>query len=463
VLAQGETRWSTPLAENVTIPRFARRIAEALARAILAGDQDAEAVAFRMAETLGRRWRWAIHLAHRYVTAFAGKVRPRRRELVDFLLRDRGFCRACVRHHGKLVVANRVVGEAAMRPVEAARRWPVPAIATVDDLAAWCGLKTGEVEWFADLKGISDRFGQRPELRHYNYRTSPKRSGGVRVIESPKPRLKELQRQVLAWILDKAPVHPAAHGFVRGRSIKSFAAPHTGQDVVLRMDLKDFFPSIRGARVQTFFRTLGYPEPVADLLGGICVASLPRDVWTGTPSILSPSDLREAQQFYGRTHLPQGAPTSPALANLCAHRLDCRLTAFAEACGARYTRYADDLAFSGGEIFAKSVDRFATQVAAILLEEGFAANHRKTRIMRQGGRQHLAGVIVNRQVNIQRSEFDELKAILHNCVHFGSDTQNRERHPAYREHLLGKIGFVEMVNPAKGARLRRSFAKIRWD
>ena len=158
-----------------------------------------------------------------------------------------------------------------MQPVAAARAWDVPAIESTGELADWLQLTPGELGWFADLKGLGGG-----KLSHYRYRVVEKQLGGIRLIEAPKPRLKELQRRILAEILDRIPPHPAAHGFLRGRSIRTFVAPHVGQRIVLRMDLKNFFPTFSGARVQAFFRTLGYPESVADLLGGICTNAAPR-------------------------------------------------------------------------------------------------------------------------------------------------------------------------------------------
>jgi RNA-directed DNA polymerase len=166
--------------------------------------------------------------------------------------------------------------------------------------------------------------------------------------------------------------------------------------------------------------------------------------------------------FHTRPHLPQGAPTSPALANVCAFRADCRLTGLARSAGAEYTRYADDLAFSGGEEFARGIERFSTHVAAVLFEEGFTVNHRKTRIMRQGVRQRLAGLVVNQRMNVMRSDFDRLKATLNNCVRLGAESQNRAAHAHFRAHLIGRIGWVESINPAKGQRLRALFDQIAW-
>jgi hypothetical protein len=125
-------------------------------------------------------------------------------------------------------------------------------------------------------------------------------------------------------------------------------------------------------------------------------------------------------------------------------------------------RYADDLAFSGDAQFSDRVNPFSTQVATILLEEGFAAQHHKTRVMRRGRRQYLAGLVVNGRTNITRDEFDRLKATLTNCVRLGPEGQNREGHARFRDHLEGRISFVEMINPSKGARLRRMFGSIVW-
>ena len=166
--------------------------------------------------------------------------------------------------------------------------------------------------------------------------------------------------------------------------------------------------------------------------------------------------------MYAQPHLPQGAPTSPALANICSWRMDCRLAGLAKAAGAHYTRYADDLAFSGDEDFEKRVERFSNHVAAILNGEGFSVNHRKTRIMRQGVRQHLAGLVTNERINIKRTDFDLLKAILTNCIRTGPENQNRDAHPQFRAHIDGRVAFAEMVNPAKGQRLRRLFEQIQW-
>ena len=348
-----------------------------------------------------------------------------------------------------------------MQPVVAAQRWGLPAIESVGALAEWLSLTGPELEWFAELKALGNKL-HRFKLQHYRYDIVTKRFGGVRLIESPKPRLKELQRLILAGILDRIPTHQAVHGFVKGRSIVTLAASHTGKQVLLRLDLKDFFPAFPAARVQAFFRTLGYPDTVASLLAGICTNAVPRDVWRVLPQGMDPLLWFEARALYTHPHLPQGAPTSPALANLMTYRLDCRLAGLAKSVDAAYTRDADDLAFSGGVEFNRSVERFSTQAAAIALEEGFSVNHRKTRIMRQSVRQQVAGVVVNEKVNVCRRDVDLLEAILTNCVRTGPELQNRERIENFRAHLEGRIGFAGMLNSAKGAKLRALFENIVW-
>ena len=433
----------------------------ALAESLLSGEPTVELLVARCSRTLGRPWRWLRPLALRYLDRFADGTRPRHRDVVQFLKNDSGVQRAYAKYFQELSVDEWLNDPQRMQPVAAATSWDIPAIESVGDLANWLGVGAGELRWFADLKGLAYQ-KTAFQLQHYHYRILTKRFGSIRLIEAPKPRLKDLQRQILLWILDKIPPHPAAHGFVKGRSIKTFVTAHVGQRVVLRMDLRDFFPTFAGARIQAVFRTLGYPESVADLLGGICTNATPWDFWRQVGGKIDPVCAAEAKRLYSRPHLPQGAPTSPALANICCYRLDCRLAALAESAGATYTRYADDLAFSGGKEFEKCAERFGLHVAVISREEGLGVNHRKTRIMRQGVRQHLAGLVTNARINVVRRDFDRLKAVLTNCVRSGPDSQNREGRPHFRSHLQGRIAFVEMVNLEKGRRLRAIFERIQW-
>jgi hypothetical protein len=338
--------------------------------------------------------------------------------------------------------------------------WQVPPLTTPAALAEWLGLSLRELDWFADRHGLEGSVPPGP-LRHYTYRWVSKRSGGHRLLEIPKARLKALQRRLLHELLDRVPPHAAAHGYRRGRSVASYVSPHAGQEMVLRLDLRDFFPSTRASRVHAFFRTAGYPEAVACLLTGLCTNVVPWDVWQSIPAG-GPPATAVAHAGFQVAHLPQGAPTSPALANLCAYRLDCRLAGLAEAVGGHYTRYADDLAFSGGAELCRSVRRLQVQVCRIAQEEGYEVQTHKTRFMRQGVRQQLVGVVLNAHPNTAREDYDRLKAILCNCVRHGPQSQNRAGHPDWRAHLAGRIAYAGMLNAARGQRLQALFNRISW-
>ncbi len=334
-----------------------------------------------------------------------------------------------------------------------ATRFAVPPLATEGELAAWLGVRPGVLDWLADRRGLERWVGQ-PRLERYSYRWVAKRSGGARLLEAPRGRLRTVQRRILDQILPHIPPHDAAHGFRRGRSPLTAARPHAGHEVVLRVDIEEFFSSITVARIRAVFRTAGYPEHVAWALAGLCSNRSPRALVAAAPFAMRSRLLTP--------HLPQGAPTSPALANLCAFRLDARLAGLATAAGARYTRYADDLAFSGDHSLARRVIRFAAMVEAIAADEGFRLNARKTRVLPAGVRQELAGVVVNVRPTVRRREVDRLKAILTNCVRHGPGSQNRQGHPDLRAHLRGKVAWVEGIDPRRGARLRSLFDRITW-
>jgi hypothetical protein len=349
---------------------------------------------------------------------------------------------------------------------------PIPKIATPGGLAKWLGLPVEQLEWFADARHLNSKTAS-PTLQHYSYRFVPKRHGPPRHVEEPKPRLKEIQRRILHEILDCVPIHPCVHGFVRKRSILTAAQVHTSEDAVAVFDLRDFFLRTEIGRVHSVFRSLGYPSAVAFFLTGLCLNRTPHWVFEAIPkdSTLSSSlEGDSARKHYDREtrarfealHLPQGAPASPALANLAAWRLDRRLQGLARSLGANYTRYADDLAFSGDRAFATKLGTLRRGVDEIVSDEGFALNLRKTRIMRRGDCQRLLGIVVNDHVNVPRKAYDELKAILHNCRRSGPEAANRAGLPHFREHLEGSIAWAESVNPARGAKLRRAFQAIAW-
>jgi RNA-directed DNA polymerase len=433
-------------------------LARCVADAFLAGVWNERAMADRVGWSLDRRPRWGRAVAREVLAVYLRPPADRPRELAGFIA---------------LALERRPSADAEVRPPQVRRwlvpqtamgrrRWPVPELATTGGLAQWLDVSVGELAWLADARGLEREVGDE-RLRNYVYAQLARRSGLPRVIERPKSRLKAIQRRVLHEVLDRIPAHEAAHGFTRGRSAVTHASQHTGRFVVVRLDLEDFFASIRAGRVFGIFRTAGYPESVAYTLTALCTNVVPAEV---SRRLRQPSDpqLIGPRFRLGRRlaspHLPQGAPTSPALANLAAFRLDRRLTGLGRALDLTYTRYADDLTLSGSARVLPVANRLRATIAQIAREEGFSVNERKSTLTTRAGRQQVCGVVVNQHPNVARAEYDTLKAILHNAARGGSGAQNRGQVADFRAHLLGRIAWVEQVNQQRGAKLRRRFAAI---
>ncbi len=439
-------------------------IAVALANAYLAGPPSLILLEQRCAHTLGKGSPWLRKLTQNIHAMFgASLVTINRRDLVQVIAADANYLAAWRPGKKPPRIHHAFLQSPSMRAPRAFVRERLPALPTTSDLAQWLDMTLAQLDWFTCQWDAARRTNDGP-LQHYQYRWLRKRSGAHRLLEIPKSRLREAQRKILHMILDRVPPHESAHGFRRGHSCATYAAAHIGQKVVMRLDLQNFFPGIPAPRVHGLFHSLGYPEAVARSLTALVTHRTPDKVLTQWPVAegMTRADWRERRQ-YALPHLPQGAPTSPALANLCAFKLDVRLAAAARAVGARYTRYADDLAFSGSETFRRNAARFHIMVCRIVLEEGFAANTRKTRVMPQGVRQQLTGIVVNARPNIVRDKYERLKATLHNCATLGTAAQNIDGLQNFRAHLLGQIAYVNMLNAERAFKLRKIFDRIAWD
>lgn len=443
------------------LPKRKVSIARGLAIALLISDWEPKAQ-IQTTKQLIRRWpRWIASLVDRVHEAFPDglEISPEL-EAVDrlekFISVDREFRLAVKVANLKQVDSNRVLMG---RPM-VSLAWKVPDLPNFLDLADWLEVSRRELNWLANLAtGSFDLRYKRSS--HYVVSAIGKRSKGIRLIESPKSLMKRVQRKINEEILNKVPPHVSAHGFCRGRSVLTFAKPHVGKLFCLKVDLKDFFPSIKFGRVSGLFKTMGFSREARYYLAALCTNGLDEDALfraTGTPGSIS----TETTRLYMPRHLPQGAPTSPAIANLIAFNLDRRLAGLAKSAKATYTRYADDLLFSGDEEFARSAKRFVTSLGAIAIEEGFEVNFRKTRHMRSSQRQMATGVVLNERLNVSRKEFDRLKAILNNCVRLGPLEQNRDEVPDFRAHLAGRIQWVQQLNPSRGKRLQSLFEAIQW-
>jgi RNA-directed DNA polymerase len=325
--------------------------------------------------------------------------------------------------------------------VQALERRGLPVMHNSRDLADQIGIELKVLRWLTyHRRGAA--------VVHYHRYEISKKTGGVRCISAPKAALAGAQRWVLDHVLRRLEPEPQAHGFVTGRSIVTNAATHSGKAVVCNLDLRDFFPSITFRRVKGLFGALGYSEHVATLLALLT---------TEPPRVPAELDGKTYHVALGSRVLPQGACTSPAITNALCRRLDRRLNGLARRHGFDYTRYADDLTFSGDA--PRAVGRLLRSIRAIVAAEGLTEHPRKTRVMRRGGRQEVTGLTVNDRPSIARKELRTLRAILHNAARFGLDSQNREGRPDFAAHLRGRVEYACMVDPGRAPELRAALAR----
>ncbi|MBC8051227.1 MAG: RNA-directed DNA polymerase [Chitinophagales bacterium] len=435
-------------------------IARNLAASFLGSAWNKNDLRLAATKTLGLATRAAQRaLINRLFDAHNAPTPPSEDWLTSYFLMSEWFEIASLRAREHPRGVNAVLTPPRFAPSQRFADFGAPKLTAPGELAKWLAVSIEYLDWFADRKRMQAKTDI-PLLQHYSYKFAPKKSGPPRLIESPKPQLKAMHRLILREMLNCAPVHECAQGFVRRRSCLTAAKIHAGEHVLITADLKDFFLNTRLSRVHGVFRNLGYAQPVARLLTALCSTSTPQSLFARLP--VSQRHDWETRKRFEAPHLPQGAPTSPALANLCAWRLDCRLFGLAKSFGANYTRYADDMAFSGDKAFADRVAGFVAALETIAADEGFALNRRKTRVMRGHTSQRVTGVVVNEHVNIARKDYDRLKAILHNCRRNGPEAENRAQIRTFRAHLDGRVNWVETVNPNRGTKLRRIFNEISW-
>ncbi|MBK6874630.1 MAG: RNA-directed DNA polymerase [Kineosporiaceae bacterium] len=435
-------------------------LARALAMAFLDGDWEFDPLLDRAAQVLGGRRRWVRRLVKDLLAAFPRTPRDAPSALAGWIGAHPSLIEAAARARD----AARPLRVAAIHPGHTEmgrRRWPVATLDDLADLAELLDLDQAHLAWFADQQHRARRAPDGP-LHHYRRRWISRSGRTPRLLEVPLPRLRALQRTLTHEVLAHIPTHPAAHGFVRGRGAVTGAQQHVGRDAVLSLDLSAFFASVSAARVRAIWRAAGYPEPVADALTGVVTTLAPVRMLTAMPPGGPPEARALLRAWLRASHLPQGAPTSPALANLAAHRLDARLAGYAAAAGWCYTRYADDLTISGGPEMVRRTDAVVAALSRIVTEEGFRVNPTKTRLRTASQRQLVTGIVVNRRPGPGRSEYDQLKALLHNASRTGGQAQNRDGHPAFAAHVRGRIAWVAQLHPERGARLLATWHEVDW-
>lgn len=290
-----------------------------------------------------------------------------------------------------------------------------------------------DIPVFCNLEELREKIGTNKKFFYkvlysndklYKEITIPKRRGGSRVLNVPNAALKGMQRWILDNILYKVQPELSATGFIPMKSIVLNASVHLRKKYILKMDIKDFFPSIDFHKVRSLFFELGYNKDVATALANICV-------------------------FQGQ--LPQGAPTSPYLANLICRELDKRVYNLCSKYRLSYTRYADDITISGNSkiFWIKGI------VEEIILSYQFSLNNEKTIFLKPGDRKRVTGIIVNEKLSVPRSITRNLRKEIYFIKKFGleehldknSFTGSKEQ---YIAHLYGIASYIKMVELTKG-------------
>lgn len=308
-------------------------------------------------------------------------------------------------------------------------KFTLPLIESEDDLTNLLEIDKKELRFITYHRDVV-------EIDHYFRYQIPKRSGGKRDIAAPKPILKAAQRMILERILDKVPASELAHGFLKQKSIISGAKSHPQQpELVINMDMEDFFPTITFERVRGMFHALGYSGKISTLLAMIC-----------TYCERYPLDIKGRTKYVATSKriLPQGSPASPMITNIICYRLDHRLKGLSKTFGFNYSRYADDISFSLMKEENVNIGRFCGMVSIIINEEGFKINKNKTRYLRKNNRQEITGIVINnKELAIPRKWIRKYRATIHNCKRdYGGEKLPKEEF----QKLLGMTAWVKSVN-----------------
>ncbi len=289
----------------------------------------------------------------------------------------------------------------------------------------------------------------------------PKKRGGYRLILSPDNELKYLQKWILLNILEKIPSHNSCQGFDKEKSIKKNAEIHLGAHSILKIDLLRFYDSISEKRVYGIFKSLGYHKNLAVSLAKICTVEVNETFLKA----FKKNELKLKEKIIKDKEgiLPQGAPTSPKLSNLILRRLDKRLTHLSITNDLNYSRYADDLTFSGNE---EELKRVKKTIYKIIKDENFFINYGKTQLLKRGNRFFVTGLSIhNEKVTIPKKFKLNTEHHLYHCIKNGVTAHTRKNNIEnrnYKDWLLGCICFINSVEPEQGAKYFEEYNKINW-
>lgn len=320
----------------------------------------------------------------------------------------------------------------------------LPVLQSVTDVAKAMHITVAELRFLSFSRKNS-------KTSHYKRFKVAKKSGGYRLISAPMPRLKKAQHYILEHILNKVTMHTKAHGCVLEKSILSNAIPHVNKDVVINQDLKNFFPSITYKRIKGVFKSLGYSEQVAVIFALLC----------SEPKILDVSLLGE-QYFsqHGTRFLPQGSPCSPAIANIICKKLDYRLDGLAKKYEFTYSRYVDDITFSGSKTQFSKIPALLKYSSKIVRSESFTLHPEKLRVMKRHQRQEVTGVIVNEKPNINKASLKRFRALVFQIEKDGIKGKTWNGGLNVLAEIDGYANFIYQIDKEKGQVYKERVANI---
>lgn len=253
---------------------------------------------------------------------------------------------------------------------------------------------------------------------HYHPVVISKKSGGRRKLLVPDALLRMIQRNLLHHVLEEFQISEFACAYKKGTSIVDNARPHVGAKLVLKLDIQDFFDQITWILVyQNAFPGTHFPPAIRKMLTEFCCV---------------------------RDRLPQGAPTSPTVSNLVMRPFDVHMGEWCREREIRYTRYCDDLTFSG--VFAP--EEVIRKVRGFLQVYGFELNRKKTRVLGRGNAQSVTGIVVNEKAQVSRAYRRKLRQEVYLFDRYGIKTEEGPKNDEKeRMRLLGKMRYVLSVNP----------------
>lgn len=320
----------------------------------------------------------------------------------------------------------------------------LPVFQSVKDVAEAMKITVGELRFLAFSRKHS-------KISHYKRFKVAKKSGGYRLISAPMPRLKKAQHFILEHILNTIEMHPNAHGCVLNKSILSNATPHVNKAVVINQDLKNFFPSITYKRIKGVFKSMGYSEQVAVIFALIC----------SEPKILDVSLLGENYYAqHGNRFLPQGSPCSPAITNIICKKMDFRLNGLALKYGFAYSRYVDDITFSGNAKQISKITAILKYSKKIVRDENFTLHSDKLRVMKQHQRQEVTGVVVNEKPNINKTSLKRFRALIYQIEKDGIKGKTWNGGQNVLAEIDGYANFIYQINKEKGSVYKAKVAVI---